>query len=115
MRRLSLSLLFALACLTAHAQDNKPSKPSNLQPLPEAPPPPTIKSDPSLEPEVTIVQKKGSKIEEYRVHGKLYGMKVTPAVGPAYYLLDERGDGQFVRYDSIDKGLQVPHWVIMTF
>jgi hypothetical protein len=42
-------------------------------------------------------------------------MKVTPAAGPAYYLVDERGDGQFLRRDNLDTGLRVPNWVILTF
>ncbi|MES2353311.1 MAG: DUF2782 domain-containing protein [Pseudomonadota bacterium] len=114
MRRLLLLTLLTV-CVTAYAQESQPSKPSNLQPLPDAPPPPTIQSDPGLEPQVTITQKNGAKVEEYRMRGKLYAMKVTPAVGPAYYLIDERGDGQFIRRDNMDTGLRVPNWVILTF
>ncbi|GGD49408.1 DUF2782 domain-containing protein [Pseudoxanthomonas indica] len=36
----------------------------------------------------------GDVIEEYRVGGQLRMVKVTPARGPAYYLLDENGDGR---------------------
>jgi len=114
MRRLLLLTLLSV-CVTAYAQESQPSKPSNLQPLPDAPPPPTIHSDPGLEPQITIKQKDGAKVEEYRVRGKLYAMKVTPVAGPAYYLIDERGDGQFIRRDNMDTGLRVPNWVIITF
>src|SRR4051794_34955769 len=75
MRSIILLVLLA-ACMIANAQDAKRPKPSNLQSLPEAPPPPAITSDPSLEPEVTITQKDGAKVEEYRIRGKLYAMKV---------------------------------------
>ena len=114
MRRLFLLALVAVS-LTAFAQGSQKPKPPGLQPLPEAPPPPNIPGDPGLEPEITIIQKDGAKVEEYRVRGKLYAMKVTPAAGPAYYLVDERGDGQFLRRDNLDTGLRVPNWIIHTF
>jgi len=114
MRR-TIVICLVLASVTAFAQDGKRPKPPNLEPLPEAPPPPTVPADPSLEPQITIIQKDGAKVEEYRVRGKLYAMKVTPAAGPAYYLVDERGDGQFLRRDNLDTGLRVPNWVILTF
>ena len=114
MRRTILILVLATSC-AAFAQEGKRPKPPNLEPLPEAPPPPSLPSDPSLEPQVTIIQKDGAKVEEYRVRGKLFAMKVTPAVGPAYYLVDERGDVQFLRRDNLDTGLRVPTWVILTF
>ena len=36
----------------------------------------------------------GDVIEEYRVAGQMRMVKVTPARGPAYYLMDENGDGR---------------------
>lgn len=36
----------------------------------------------------------GDVIEEYRVAGQLRMVKVTPSRGPAYYLMDENGDGR---------------------
>ena len=48
------------------------------------------------EAEVTIVQDdKEQRVEEYRVNGQLYLVKVIPVVGPPYFLLDQDGDGQF--------------------
>ena len=47
--------------------------------------------------------------------GKLYMLKVTPPRGVPYYLLDNNGDGSWVRQDSRDSGLRVPMWVIGTF
>jgi hypothetical protein len=114
MRRLIL-LALAAACVTASAQEDKRPRPAELQSLPDAPPPPTIEGDPSLEPQVTIIQKDGAKIEEYRIRGKLFAMKVTPAAGPPYFLVDDQGDGQFIRRDNLDTGLRVPRWVIVTF
>lgn len=89
--------------------------PPRLEPLPEPPPPPPGVIDESLEPQITIIQRGGDKIEEYRVSGKLYMVKVTPARGKPYYLVDERGDGRFTRLDHLDSGVRVPQWVIGTF
>ena len=91
-------------------------KPSNLQPLPEPPPPPPgFELDPSLEPQVTI-QKRGTQtVEEFRIRGRLYMIKVTPAHGVPYYLIDENGRGDFARFDSYDTGTRPPMWVIHQF
>ncbi|HUH89475.1 MAG TPA: DUF2782 domain-containing protein [Lysobacter sp.] len=39
------------------------------------------------------LQDNGDVIEEYRVAGQLRVVKVTPARGPVYYLMDQNGDG----------------------
>jgi hypothetical protein len=49
------------------------------------------------------------------MNGKLYMLKVTPSHGVAYYMLDNNGDGSWIRQDSRDSGLRVPMWVIGTF
>lgn len=109
MRRLIFPLLLAVA-FGAAAQN----RPSNLQPLPEPPPPPRSLDEP-LEPQVTIVTRGSDKVEEYRLNGKLYMVKVTPPHGTPYYMIDKRGDGVFARQESLDSGLRVPMWVIGTF
>lgn len=109
MRRAALILLFALA-LPAAAENKAP----DLQPLPEPPPPPAGVSDQSLEPQVTITKRGEDKVEEYRMNGKLYMLKVTPPGGKPYYLIDKQGNGTWVR-DSTDSGLVVPQWVIHKF
>ena len=113
MRKLAALLLLCIA-LPVAAQ-NKP--PANLQPLPEPPPPPPgMELDPALEPHVTIQRRGTETVEEFRVGGRLYMMKVTPAGGgPSYYLVDERGDGKFARQESLDSGLRVPRWRIKKF
>jgi hypothetical protein len=109
--RQSIVLLAALAVFPAVAQ-----QPAGLTPLLEPPPPPAgLQLDPSLEPEVTITKRGEDKVEEYRVHGKLYMQKVTPSHGVPYYLIDSRGDGTWSRQESLDSGLRVPMWVIHSF
>jgi len=112
MRLISVLLL---SCL-AGAANSADAPPADLQPLP---PPPAFDpngSDSDLEPQVTIVKKADMVVEEYRVHGKLYKIKITPKIGPPYYLVDERGDGEFSRQDGPDAGnLRPPRWVIFKF
>jgi hypothetical protein len=108
------ALLFAAAVLPAAAQN----RPPNLEPLPEPPPPPPgMVEDPGLEPQVTIRARGEDKVEEYRMNGKLYMIKVTPRHGTPYYLVDPKGDGGFVREEIVpgEKTLSVPMWVIHTF
>lgn len=40
------------------------------------------------------VAENGDVIEQYRVAGQLKVVKVTPARGPVYYLMDTDGDGR---------------------
>lgn len=110
MRRSLPALLFPLA-FAALAQ----GRPADLLPLPEAPPPPPGMIDPSLEPQVTIIRRGQEKVEEFRLNGKLYMLKVTPTHGVSYYLIDEKGDGVMSRRESFDTGIRVPMWVIGTF
>jgi len=111
MRRLAAVLALYIA-LPVAAQNTPPK----LEPLPEPPPPPPgYELDPSLEPQVTIRKRGEDKVEEYRLHGKLYMVKVTPPHGKPYYLIDSRGDGTFSRQESLDSGLRVPMWVLKEF
>ncbi len=86
--------------------------PPKLEPLPEPPPMP---ADSALEPQVTIVKRGQDTVEEYRLKGRLYMIKVTPPHGKPYYLVDNRGDGHFAREEPLDSGLRVPMWVIKEF
>ena len=84
-----------------------------LQPIPEPPPPPSgMELDPNLEPQVTIQRRGTETVEEFRLNGRLYMVKVTPAHGRPYYLVDNVGKGDFTRYDSYDTGTRPPMWVI---
>ncbi|MHB1291209.1 MAG: DUF2782 domain-containing protein [Sulfuricella sp.] len=114
MRALIVLLLIALT-LPAYAEDAK-SLPKNLQPIPEPPAAPAgMELDPAFEPQVTIIKRGEEKVEEYRIGGKLYMLKVTPPHGVSYYLIDHKGDGQFSRQDNLDSGVRVPQWVLIRF
>jgi hypothetical protein len=109
-RRTPLIALLILLCQSAFAQQ----RPADLQPLPEVPPPPPM-ADNAPEPQVTITKRGDDQVEEYRVNGKLYMMKVTPPHGKPYYLIDNRGNGTWSRQEVGDAKLSVPMWVITTF
>ncbi|MBZ0092417.1 MAG: DUF2782 domain-containing protein, partial [Sulfuricellaceae bacterium] len=38
-----------------------------------------------------------------------------PHGGTPYYLVDEHGDGKFIRKSGLDSGLVIPKWVIFRF
>lgn len=89
-------------------------RPANLEAVPDIPPPPGM-VDAGLEPQVTILQRGEDRVEEYRIGGRLYMVKVTPPHGRPYFLVDERGDGIFNRHDVLGPPLVVPMWVIKEF
>mgnify|MGYP000041118419 CR=1 FL=1 len=110
MRRVLLAL-FAAAVFPVCAQN---AAPAGSQPLPEPPPPPPgVES--ADEPQVTITKRGEDQVEEHRVNGKLYMIKVTPPHGVPYYLIDEKGDGSWARREPTDSGVRVPMWVIKSF
>ena len=110
MRR-SLFLALSVAAAGALAQQQPPPK---LEPLPEPPPPPLIREG-GDEPRVRIAPQEGDRVEEMREGGRIVMLKVTPPDGVPYYLMDLTGSGNFVRRDSLDPGIRVPMWTIMTF
>lgn len=114
---LSAALIAASLVVAAPPVFAQAERPADLQPIPEPPPPPLPLEggDVTTEPQVTIIQKADERVEEYRMNGKLYMIKVTPSHGVPYYLMDENGGGVMTRYDDLDQGLRVPKWVIFSF
>lgn len=111
MKKVPLSLLLLLLLpLGLGASDNDPAA------VPEPPtPPPQVESGEVLEPEVTIIESDKGTVEQYSVRGRIYMVKITPVVGPAYYLLDNDGDGTMdVREDHPTK-IAVPQWVLFSW
>ena len=69
---------------------------------------------PTAEPDVTIRQDGDKFIQEYRVNGFLYAVKITPKHGKPYFLV--RADGtsaQFIRSDQPD--MLIPQWEIFSW
>ncbi len=101
-----------LAAMPVFAQ-----QPTDLQPLPAVPPPPPEMEafDAALEPQVTIVKTERETREEFRANGRLYMVKVTPAIGPAYFLVDQQGDGNFVQSDTMGPAVRPPMWILRSW
>ena len=85
--------------------------------IPDATPPPApdFSSDPELEPQVTIIRRGTDTVEEVRVNGQLRYVKVTPRVGPPYYLVPNANGQTYQRYDSLDFGLKTPMWLLFSW
>lgn len=133
--RLITTLFLGCLLSTASAAQLLPG----LQPLPPPPPPPPLDAnahdsnllplplqssqlpvddgtqDAALGQEVTVTKQAEQTVEEYRAGGKLYMIKITPKVGPPYYLVDDVGDGKFSHYQNLDSGFRPPRWVIYRF
>ena len=130
--RVTLLLSFLLVAAPAGpvlAEDARPRTPE-FEPLP-APPPPALDYapgppagpdaadtphdvTPDPEPEITITTRGDTRHEEYRIAGQLYMIKVIPARGRPYYLIDNEGKGEFTRSDLAPR-IAVPMWVIKRF
>lgn len=105
-----------LTCLSLPlwAEDERPF---DLEDVPEPPTlPDPVESGEPIEPQVTIIQRDDATVEEYRVNGVLYMVKIIPVVGPAYYLVDRDGDGQLEsRVNDITRDIPVPQWLIFSW
>lgn len=78
--------------------------------------PTLVLADESLkgDPDVTIRQDGDRVIEEYRVNGFLYAIKITPTKGKPYFLVRADGsDGKFIRADDPD--MLIPSWQIFSW
>jgi hypothetical protein len=98
----------------------KPAVPAP-PPIPEGyhPPPPPVSEAPSVDTSdaeitITTTTKDGLTHEEYRANGKLFMVKITPAKGKPYYLIDKDGSGEFRRSD-LEPSISVPTWVIKSW
>ena len=76
------------------AQDDL-AKPPPIPPADaeDVPIPPKIQ-DEQIVPTVTIREEEERMIEEYRLDGQIYMVKVTPKGGIPYYYIDTDGDGR---------------------
>ena len=98
--------------------------PANLELLEEIQPPPNTideatpnapqQDEGSLEPQITIRKKGSETIEEYRINGEMYMMRVTPAHGVPYYLHKEDSNGVWIN-DGPNPPLSVPKWILFRF
>jgi len=103
-------LVLMLAPVLVQAKEPPP----NLELLEDIPPPKIAGDANPDEPEVTIIKKDTETVEEYRINGQLYMIKVTPAHGVPYYLHKEDQDGEWVNSGPIQP-MSIPKWTIFRF
>jgi len=66
------------------------------------------------EPEVNIIHRKNTTIEEYRINGRLRYVKITPKNGKPYYLVDKDGDGELeTRHSDLDGIPPINEWILL--
>jgi hypothetical protein len=81
------------------------------------PPPPLIEGESAtealMEPDISIRREAEQVVEEYRIQGQLYMIKVTPKRGKPYYLVDADGDGELEhQMYELDPKFMIPSWTI---
>jgi len=92
----------------------------NLQAEEELLPPVTIDTGDDLKrsvvPPASIGKRGKNMVEEYRINGRLYKVKVTPDIGPPYYMMDTDGDGIMdQRHDKLGGAMSTPQWVLFSW
>ncbi|MDX8402503.1 MAG: DUF2782 domain-containing protein [Mariprofundaceae bacterium] len=128
-RFLTCCLLSGLGCAPLYAAEPKALEPpadiaGERQSLPAAEPEsgaslreqltPSPEADAAVE--VHRYERNGATYTEYALHGRVFMIKVQPAIGPAYYLVDTNGDGAFERRSAGGvKRISPPEWVIKRF
>ena len=67
-----------------------------------------------LKPDITLQEHDNRTVQEYRINGKLYKVKITPSAGAPYYLMDTDGSGDMTWNSGTGNAAsQVPQWVLM--
>ncbi|MGM0553358.1 MAG: DUF2782 domain-containing protein [Pseudomonadota bacterium] len=113
-------LLLAPAVVLAQGEDwpDAPAPPEMPDAAEQQPAPPVLderaREQRALEEaDVVIIERDGETRREYRVGGRVVMVEVTPAVGPAYYLIDATGDGSLDhRGDDLEPGFVPPSWIL---
>ena len=58
----------------------------------------------------------GALVEEYRIGGRLYMVRITPKIGRPYVLYDRDGDGVLeTRLPGSQKRIAPPMWILKRF
>lgn len=111
MRNILIALALSALTFQVFADEPMPSPPAGAIPGDEAPPRP----EEMAEPTVTIRRRGSDTIEEYRINGRLYMVKITPSKGFPYYLIDNDGDGSLeTRRNDLDNPPTV-QWRILSW
>ena len=107
-RALTPAVLLGAALVTGPGSTAE--KPTRVQEL-------DLRLDPDvIEPSVTIRRHDNRVEEEYSVNNNVYMVKISPASGPPYYLVDPDGDGNMeMRRSSGGMDINVPQWSLFSW
>jgi hypothetical protein len=112
MRKFLVAVIAAVP-LAVLAQSQERPKPKGTEVVDTVEAPSKVKAGESLLDDAVTTRKSGTDtIQEFRLKGKMYKQRVQPASGPAYYLVDEKGEGKWTRVDGPDAKISVPMWVV---
>jgi hypothetical protein len=116
---MSLRYVFALLLimLSGPGFSADAAAPPDLVPLDDQPDiPAPIESGETMQPDVTITKRGKETVEEYRINNRLYMVKITPVIGPPYYMMDTDGNGTLdQRRGTIQEGMKIPQWVLFSW
>ncbi len=89
----------------------------DLEAAPEPPDlPMPVQSGETLQPDITIIRRGKKTIQEYRINGELYMIKIIPDIGPPYYMVDTDGDGNVdLRRSDLERNLRINQWKIFSW
>jgi hypothetical protein len=100
-------LVFTLSLLVISSVNFAEEKAAPVPPPPNLPP--AMDDDDSMQADVVIRKGKDEVIEEFRVNGELYMVRITPNVGKPYYIRYPDGEkGKQIRKDLDD--INTPFW-----
>lgn len=70
--------------------------------------------DADLAPQVTIRRYENRTVEAYSVNNNTYMLKITPAAGAPYYLVDEDGSGDMTwNRGRPELDTNIPQWTLL--
>ena len=102
-----------LACAFLGTETALGQAPPPMEPLPPPPMPDRVAEGESLEPQITIRATPRGTVQEYRMNGRLYMIRVIPRRGYPYYLIDADADGYLETTSTeLAPGFLIPAWVI---
>jgi len=119
--RIALSLRACAAVMTvglcASAFADTAPPPPKLEPIEEPRASVADNSSPAVKPESEVTVKKHGedRVEEFRLKGRLYMIKVYPSIGLPYTLVDDHGDGVFNRYDPRGIPSKNAQWNVLSW
>ncbi len=83
-----------------------PSRPQEPVPPPNAG---------GIEPEITITHRGQVIVQEYRINGRLYMIRVIPPIGFPYYLVDTNADGVWDTRLNDLAPIAPPQWILFSW